>query len=121
MKPTEHGRFLVSINDLGGHSLGFEDLGGHILPFATFLDPEKQGSTGTARVPWQPFSRDRLRQLGCKGKINWVWVKIKPPGDRRFWSTYQGKPFWVPILDPPPTGQSALWGSWHVRLLLRFS
>ena len=34
----------------------------------------------------------------------WVWVKIKPPGDRRFWSMFPltRVPFWVQIFDPPP-------------------
>ena len=36
---------------------------------------------------------------------NWVWVKIKPLGDRRFWSMFPltRVPFGVPILDPQPT------------------
>ena len=34
----------------------------------------------------------------------WVWVKIKPPGDHRFWSMLPltRVPFWVPIFDPQP-------------------
>ena len=34
----------------------------------------------------------------------WVWVKIKPSGDRRFWSflLFTRVPFWVPIPDPQP-------------------
>ena len=33
-----------------------------------------------------------------------LWVKIKPPGDRRFWSLvpFSRVPFWVPIFDPQP-------------------
>ena len=33
-----------------------------------------------------------------------VWVKIKPPGDRRFWSMFPltRGPFWVHIFDPQP-------------------
>ena len=36
--------------------------------------------------------------------IIWVWVKIKPPGDRRFWSMFPltRVPFGVPIFDPLP-------------------
>ena len=32
----------------------------------------------------------------------WMWVKITPPGDRRFWSMFPlaRVPFGVPILDP---------------------
>ena len=34
----------------------------------------------------------------------WVWVKMKPPGDRRFWSMLPltRVPFGVPIFDPQP-------------------
>ena len=42
----------------------------------------------------------------ANAKSKWVWVKIKPPGDRRFWSMLPltRVPFWVPILDPLPNG-----------------
>ena len=35
----------------------------------------------------------------------WVWVKLKPIGDRRFWSIFPFArvPFWVPIFDPQPS------------------
>ena len=48
-----------------------------------------------ARRPFQPFSYS-----------TWVWVNIKPPEDRRFWSMYlfTRVPFWVPIFDPQPFG-----------------
>ena len=34
----------------------------------------------------------------------WVWVKIKLPGDRRFWSMlpFPRIPVWVQMFDPPP-------------------
>ena len=34
----------------------------------------------------------------------WAWVKINPPGDCRFWSSFSFArvPFWVPIFDPNP-------------------
>ena len=37
-------------------------------------------------------------------KLRWVWVKIKPPGDRKFWSLvpFTRFPFKVPIFDPQP-------------------
>ena len=35
----------------------------------------------------------------------WVWVKIKPPGDRRFWSMFPS------IFDPLPFGFAGL-GKW---------
>ena len=35
-----------------------------------------------------------------------MWVKIKPPGDRRIcfclWFLFRRVPFWVPIFDPEP-------------------
>ena len=37
--------------------------------------------------------------------VKWVWVKIKPPGDRRFSSLvpFTRVPFWgYPIFDPQP-------------------
>ena len=45
-----------------------------------------------------PFSSSILRY------ISWVWVKIKPTGDRRFWSMFPlaRVPFWVPMFDPQP-------------------
>ena len=44
---------------------------------------------GTSRERWEAI---------------WVLVKIKPPGDRRFWSTFlfTWVPCWAPIFDPPP-------------------
>ena len=35
---------------------------------------------------------------------SWVWVKIKPAGDHRFWSLvpFTRVPFRVPIFDPQP-------------------
>ena len=35
---------------------------------------------------------------------NWVWVKTKPPGDRRFLSMFPLAriSFWVPFFDPQP-------------------
>ena len=42
----------------------------------------------------------------CWNGVNiiWVWVKIKPPGDYRFWSMLPlaRVPFGVPIFDPQP-------------------
>ena len=34
----------------------------------------------------------------------WVWVKIKPPGDRRFWSMFPltRVPLWFLIFEPHP-------------------
>ena len=40
-------------------------------------------------------------------RVTWVWVKIQPPGDRRwFWSMFPltRVPFGVPIFDPQPLG-----------------
>ena len=40
-------------------------------------------------------TREHRRKTPTQRQI-WVWVKIKPTGDRRFWSmlhTYQGNPF----------------------------
>ena len=36
--------------------------------------------------------------------LNSTWVKIKPPGDRRFWSMFPltRVPFGAPIFDPQP-------------------
>ena len=36
--------------------------------------------------------------------LRWVWVKIKPPGDHRFWSMlpFTRIPFWVHSFDPQP-------------------
>ena len=36
----------------------------------------------------------------------WVWVKIKPPGDRLSlsWVPFTRVPCWVPIVDPQPYG-----------------
>ena len=47
------------------------------------------------------------RRGGCLAILpthTWVWVKIKPPGDRRFLSLFPFAkvPFWVPISDPQP-------------------
>ena len=51
------------------------------------------------------WARLLARHLSLQGAI-WVWVKIKAPGNGRqvvvYFSTYQGKPFWVHIFDPPP-------------------
>ena len=49
-------------------------------------------------------------------KVKWVWVKIKPPGDRRFWSRFPFTrvPFEVPIFDPHPNeGRKADLGLKH--------
>ena len=33
----------------------------------------------------------------------WRWVKMKPPGDRRFWSFVPTRvSFWLPVFDPQP-------------------
>ena len=46
------------------------------------------------------------RPQGKAQKFKWVWVKIKPPGDHRFWSMcpLARVPFGVPIFDPQPNG-----------------
>ena len=47
--------------------------------------------------------------------INWVWVKMKPPGIGPqvlvHVSTYQGKPFWAPVSDPQPNCGDGFAGS----------
>ena len=45
-------------------------------------------------------------------RVRWVWLKIKPPGDRRFWSMFlfTWVPFWVPIFDPQPDGSDWFFG-----------
>ena len=47
------------------------------------------------------------RQRGRDPRWTWLWVKIKPgygPQILVHVSSYQGKPFWVPIFDPQPPG-----------------
>ena len=50
-------------------------------------------------------------------RLKWVWVKIKPPGDRRCWSMFPlaRVPFGVPIFDPQPNQRSS-WRSTKHRL-----
>ena len=42
--------------------------------------------------------------IDLEGSSTWVWVKIKPPVDRRFFALFPFTrvPFWVPIFDPHP-------------------
>ena len=42
------------------------------------------------------------RQQEKMDTVIWVWVNIKPPGDRKFSSLvlFARVPFWVPNLDP---------------------
>ena len=44
----------------------------------------------------------------CIHFSKWVWVKIKVPGDRRFWSMFPFTrlTFWVPNFDPQPVGET---------------
>ena len=61
----------------------------------------------SAGSPVSEFTCPRRHvELGTWKIHNWVWVKMKPPGDRRFWSMFPltRVPFWVYIFDPPPTG-----------------
>ena len=48
----------------------------------------------------------------------WLWVKIKPPGDRRFWSIFPFTrvPFWAPIVDPQPYRVAKRQVSWGPQL-----
>ena len=55
------------------------------------------------------LEKTQFVSLTCQGI--WVWVKIKPPGDRRFWSMFPltRVPFEVPILDPQPYQGMGSW------------
>ena len=55
--------------------------------------------TGSTEVPPKTTQEEVVF-----AKAVWVWVKIKPPGDRRFWSMFPFTmiPFWVHIFDPQP-------------------
>ena len=46
-----------------------------------------------------------MRFFPGRKEIIWVGVKIKPPGDRRFWSMFPltRAPCWVPFFDPHPS------------------
>ena len=47
---------------------------------------------------------DKTAGKRIRGTSIWVWVKIQPPGDRRFYSLFPFTrvPFWgYPIFDPP--------------------
>ena len=50
----------------------------------------------------------------------WVWVKIKPPGDRRFWfmCPFTRIPFWVHVFDHSHSGPQLLGSSGGDGLLL---
>ena len=55
---------------------------------------------------------------GVKNRTpKWVWIKIKTPGDRRFWSMFPlaRVPLWVRIFDPQPNGGFPLWLSFESR------
>ena len=55
----------------------------------------ERGDSGHLAAAFEPIGK------------TWVWVKIKPPGDRRFWSMLPVTRvlFWVPIFDPQPHEQ----------------
>ena len=42
--------------------------------------------------------------------LKWVWVKIKPPENHRFWFMLPltRVPFWVPVFDPQPNRKCSL-------------
>ena len=52
-----------------------------------------------------------MSKRGNAKRNRWVWVKMKPPGDRRFWSmcTLTRVPFGVPIFDPQPGDDVQSW------------
>ena len=79
----------------------------HTLIFRDTL-PARCRRSPVARM--RPFSAP-LRCRRCRSGTEpcallkiWVWVKIKPPGDRRFWPTLPlvWVPVWVRIFDPQP-------------------
>ena len=81
-----------------------------------------------SEVPWQSvdwegkeLAKATHREVRKEKPPLWVWVKIKPPGDRRFESLF---PFtrvtcWVPIFDPHPFWVLLVLRHHHACLFLR--